>query len=239
MSLLELQRVAKRYREDQLERVVLRDVSLSLDAGELALAWGLRGCGRSTLLRVAAGVEAPDAGVVCFDGRDLSSHGDELFGAGVGYCQRLLPSGSQVALELVLMPLLASGVAPAQARTRARAALERTDAIDCARRRLSALDTAETVRLSLARVLAHEPRLIVIDDPIQGVELLQRDGLLALLRSLADDGLAVLASTTESTALSGADRALTLSDGELRGLPHRQLAPVLPLRRAGGGRAGA
>ena len=60
--------------------------------------------------------------------------------------------------------------------------------------------------MALARVLAHAPRLVVIDDPIQGVDLLERDGLLALLRSLADDGIAVLASTADATGLSGADQ---------------------------------
>ena len=76
MSLLELERVAKRYRDGQLERVVLREVSLDLDGGELAVVWGLRRSGRSTLLRVAAGIEAPDEGVVRFDGRDLAVHGE-------------------------------------------------------------------------------------------------------------------------------------------------------------------
>lgn len=232
MSLLELQRVGKCYRNGHLERVVLREVSLQIDAGELTVLWGLRGSGRSTLLRVAAGIEEPDSGVVRFDGRDLASHGEELLGAGIGYCQRSLArNASQPVLELVMLSLLARGVSPAQARSRAREALERAGAGGCAALRVSALDTAEAVRVALARVLALEPRLLVIDDPIQGVDLLERDGILALLRSLADDGLAVLASTGESTGLSGADRTLTLSEGELRGPPLRELGTVLPLRR--------
>jgi ABC-type lipoprotein export system ATPase subunit len=239
MSLLELQGVAKRYREGQLERVVLHDVSLAINRGELTVVWGLRGCGRSTLLRIAAGIELPDEGVVRFDGRDLASCGDGVLGTGIGYCQKLLPSGSQLALDLVMTPLLASGLASAQARSRARESLERVGVLGCATMRLSALDTSETVRLALARVLAHEPQLVVVDDPVQGVELLQRDDLLALLRSLADEGIAVLASTVESTALSGADRTLTLSEGQLRGPPLRELAPVVALRRANARSAGA
>jgi ABC-type lipoprotein export system ATPase subunit len=230
MSLLELQRVAKRYRDAQLERVVLREVTLQIDSGELAVVWGVRGCGRSTLLRVAAGVEAPDDGLVRFEGRDLARHGEEILGAGVGYCQKTLVGGSQRVEEIVIMPLLAGGVPRAQARSRASAALERAGVASCATLRVSALDTAEMVRVILARVLAHEPRLLVIDDPIQGVDLLARDGILALLRSLADDGMAVLASTTDPMALSGADRTLALSDGELRGPPAAELAPVLALR---------
>ena len=63
MSLLELERVRKRYDDGQLERIVLREVSLQLDAGELAVLWGVRGCGRSTLLRIAAGI-APSASLI-------------------------------------------------------------------------------------------------------------------------------------------------------------------------------
>jgi ABC-type lipoprotein export system ATPase subunit len=231
MSLLELQRVAKRYRDGQLERVVLREVSLRIEGGELTVVWGLRGSGRSTLLRVAAGIEAPDDGLVRFDGRNLASHGEDVLGAGVGYCQKLLRGGSQLVHEVVMVPLLAAGVAPALARSRAREALERAGVGGCATLRVSALDTAETVRVALARVLARQPRLLVVDDPIEGVDLLQRDGVLVLLRSLADDGIAVLASTIEPTGLSGADRTLALSDGELRGPPPRELAPVRELRR--------
>jgi ABC-type lipoprotein export system ATPase subunit len=231
MSLLELESVAKRYRDAQLERVVLREVSLQLDSSELAMVWGRRGSGRSTLLRIAAGIEAPDGGVVRFDGRDLASHSDDVLGAGIGYCQKLVGAGSQPALEVVMVPLLAAGVPAAQARSRAREVLERVGASACATLRISALDTAEAVRVALARVLAHEPRLVVVDDPIQGVDLLERDGILALLRSLTGDGVAVLASTTEATGLSGADRVLTLMEGELRGPPPQELAPVLALHR--------
>jgi ABC-type lipoprotein export system ATPase subunit len=239
MSLLELESVAKRYREAQLERVALRDVSFQLDSGELAMVWGRRGSGRSTLLRIAAGIEAPDEGVVRFDGRDLADRGDDVLGSGIGYCHKLLGSGSQPALEVVMVPLLAAGVSASRARSRAREALERVGASACATLCSSALDTAEAVRLALARVLAHEPRLVVLDDPIQGVDLLERDGILALLRSLTGDGVAVLAGTTEATGLSGADRVLTLMEGELRGPPPQELAPVLALHRHAGRQASA
>jgi ABC-type lipoprotein export system ATPase subunit len=240
MSLLELEGIHKRYREGDLERLALRELDLTLDAGELTVVWGLRGSGRSTLLRIAAGIESPDEGVVRFDGRDLAKNREELLGAGIGFCQRTLPSnGSQSVLDLVMVSLLARGISSADARSRARGALEHTGAVDFASCSLPSLDAAETVRVALARVLALSPRLLVIDDPIGGVDLLARDGILALLRRIADDGVAVLASTGEPTALSGADRTLALSDGQLRGPPPAELAPVLPLRRASARQAGA
>jgi ABC-type lipoprotein export system ATPase subunit len=239
MSLLELQRVAKRYRDGQLDRVVLREVSLRIGAGELAVVWGLRGCGRSTLLRVAAGIEAPDEGIVLFEGRDLAHNREGVLGAGIGYCQKHLGSGSQMVLDVVMVALLAAGISPSQARVRASEGLERARVASCATLRISALNTAEAIRVALARVLALEPRLLVVDDPVQGVDLLERDGILALLRSLANDGLAVLASASEATGLSGADRTLALSAGELRGPPPAELAPVVALRRASARQVGA
>jgi putative ABC transport system ATP-binding protein len=240
MSLLTLSGVSKCSREGQLERVVLRDLSLELSARELTVVWGLRGSGRSMLLRIAAGIERPDAGTVCFEGRDLADDGQDALGAGIGYCQKTLPpGGSQSVLDLVMLSLLARGVSASHARSRAREALERVGVAASAAAAVSALDTAETVRVALARVLALAPRVLVIDDPIGGVDLLERDGILALLRRIADDGAAVLASTGESTGLSGADRTLTLSEGQLRGPEPAELADVLPLRRTAVRRTGA
>jgi ABC-type lipoprotein export system ATPase subunit len=240
MSLLELSGVSKRYRDGDLERFALRDLDLCIDSGELTVVWGLRGSGRSTLLRIAAGIESPDTGVVRFDGRDLAKHREQLLGAGIGFCQKALATdGSQSVLDLVMVSLLARGVPPVDARSRAGQALERAGAVQLASLSLAALDAAETVRVALARVLALDPRLLLIDDPIGGVDLIARDGVLALLRQIADGGVAVLASTGESTALSGADRTLSLSEGQLRGPEPPALAPVLELRRASARRAGA
>lgn len=239
MSLLALTGVGKRYGEGARERVVLRDVSLELERGELAAVWGMRRSGRSTLLRVAAGIEAPDAGVVCFEGRDLAHDGESALGAGIGYCQKTSRSAEgQTVLDEAMVGLLARGVAPAAARARARAALERTGSDGCASLRLGELDGGEAIRVALARTLALRPRLLVVDEPVKGVDLLERDEILLLLHSLAADGIGVLVSVGDSTELSGADRTFALGDGELRAGPTPELAPVVALRRSASQAAG-
>ncbi len=210
---------------------MLRDVSLTLDAGELVAIWGMRRSGRSTLLRVATGIEAPDAGVVRFDGRDLTDRSGGALGDGIGYCRHAAASEGRGVLDELLVAALARGVAPAKARARASAALERVGAEQCGSRALRELDTAERVRVMLARTLVLQPSLLVLDEPTTGVDLLERDGILSLLRSLADEGIAVLMSAGEATALSGADRALSLAEGELRGSIAPELAPVLTLHQ--------
>lgn len=236
MSLLSLEGVGKHYGAYG-ERVVLREVNLALAAGELAVVFGLRRSGRSTLLRVAAGMERPCSGVVRFAGQDLSQNGERLLGDQIGYCQKALRfTEGQRALEHTMVGMLSRWVSPGKARKRAHAALERVGAAHCAAMRQHELSSAEAVLVAIARTLTLSPRLIVIDEPVKGVELTERDGVLRLLRSLAYDGTAVLTSTGESTGLSQADQALVLSRGQLRGAPAAprqpgRMAPVLPLRQ--------
>jgi ABC-type lipoprotein export system ATPase subunit len=232
MSLLTLEHVSKRYREGPRERIVLHDVTLQVHPGELVVVWGPRRSGRTTLLRLAAGIEPPDSGSVRFQGGDLADGGERTLGAGIGYVQKTLRAGEdQRVLEQVAVPLLARGVDVEQARERARHALARAGAERCTAMRVDELGAGEMVRVALARTLALSPPLVVIDEPVATVELGERDAILALLRELAAAGVAVLASTGEPGELAGADRALTLSDGTLRGPDAPQLAPVVALRR--------
>ncbi len=232
MSLLAVEHVSKRYREGQRERIVLDDVSAEVREGELVVLYGERRSGRTTLLRIAAGIETPDSGTVVFAGRDLAAHGESALGEGIGYVQKTLRGGEeQGVLAQVAAPLLARGISLGQARETARAALVRAGAQHCAAAAVSELSAAETVRVGLARTLALSPTLLVIDEPAAGVELSERDGILAQLRTLAGEGTAVLASTGEPTELAGAHRALTLSDGRLRGPSSPELATVVALRR--------
>ncbi len=236
MTLLALEHVNRRHRQGSSERVVLSDVSMNLDAGELIAIWGARRSGRSTLLRVAAGIEPPDSGAVSFAGHDLTRSDGYALGGGIGYCRRTPgDTGARDVLDELIVAQLARGTPRAPARTRAFATLERVGAAQCAPHLPRELDSSETVRVTIARSLALGPALLVLDEPTAGIDLLERDSILALLRSLADDGMAVLISTGEATALAGADRALSLSEGELRGSLAPELATVVPLRRQANG----
>jgi ABC-type sugar transport system ATPase subunit len=233
VSLLELEGVSKRYRAGQREGLVLDDVSLEVEGGELVVVWGRRRSGRTTLLRIAAGIESPDAGGVRFAGEDLVSAGARALGQGIGYVRKGLRAGEEEGvLEQVAAPLLARGVSVDEARSRARTALARAGAQACAALRVSELGAGEGVRVALARTLALSPAIVVIDEPVGAVELGERDEILALLRRLAGEGVAVLASASEAGELAGAHRGFSLGDGRLRGPSVPELAPVLALRRA-------
>lgn len=232
MALLELEHVEKAYGCEPCRQTALHDVSLEIEAGEMIAVWGLRRSGRSTLLRVIAGIEPPDAGVVRFRGRDLSDRRCEVLGAEIAYCRKTFRSSEgDLMLDHLTVGQLARGVPPTLALTSARAALERAGAEAFAARRPSELDAEECVRVAVARALVLQPSVLLIDEPTIGVDLLARDGILTMLRSLAEGGMTVISTTGETTGLSGA-RALRLSEGELHGGPRRKLAPVVPLRRS-------
>jgi putative ABC transport system ATP-binding protein len=231
MSLLSIANVTKRYGSGRRERVAVRNVSLDIEPGELVAVWGARFSGRSTLLRLAAGIESPEQGTVSFEGRDLAQCRDSILGRRIGYCQTGFSSSRRgFVVEHVAAGLLAQRVSPKQTRRRGQELLVRVGAEQCAQLRCHELDGAELARVAVASVLATGPALLVIDEPTSGVDLLERDPLLALLRSIADEGTAVLMSAGDAQGLSGVDRALTIDDGELQAddLPE---AEVVPLRR--------
>jgi putative ABC transport system ATP-binding protein len=239
MSLLVLDRVSKRYASGRRQQMVLRQVSLDVAPGELVGIWGRRRSGRTTLLRVAAGIERPDEGVVRFDGIDLARDRGRILGSQLAYCHMRFGTGrGQDVAEHVAVALLASGISPSRARARAEAVLERAGAASCSALEPRELDATEAVRASIARGLVVEPRMLLIDEPTNGVDLRQRDSILELLRGIADEGVAVVVTAGEMTALTGSDRVLSISDGELRGDAVPTPASVVPLRPAHGESAG-
>jgi putative ABC transport system ATP-binding protein len=232
MALLEFDRVSKRYGRGAREQAVLRDLSLQIYAGEVMAIWGMRGSGRSTLIHLAAGVLHPSAGVVRFDGHDLATRRGHDLGGGIGFCQRTFrTTGDLRVKDQLIYNLRARGTPARDAEARTWRALERAGADRLASLTLADLDGTETARVMIARALILDPALLLIDEPLIGVDLLERDRILDLLRSLADEGIAVLTCNGDTAAFRGCDRALSLREGQLGGDPTPKLAPVLSLPR--------
>jgi energy-coupling factor transporter ATP-binding protein EcfA2 len=192
------------------------------------------------LLRVAAGADRPDSGVVLFEGRDLGARGSGELGRGVGYCQLGVgvPFGRPV-IDKVRGGLLARRVPGPEAYARAHRALER---VGVERHRdlvMGDLDGGEAVRVAIACAIVFGPRVLVIDEPTKGVDLLHRDEILLLLRSLANEGTAILMSDGDGVSLSDADRSMTLMGGKLRGKTAPEAGSVVQLLGGAGKRPAA
>lgn len=233
MSLLVVESVTKTYIRGRRELVALREVSLEVDPGEIVGVWGRRFSGRTTLLRIAGGLERPDTGCVELDGVDLAGRRGRDVRRHVAFCHLAFsPTHAERVVEHVAVPLLASGVRLDRACRRAHAMLDRLGASACAELRPHELDHSELVRVAIARALLPEPRLLLVDEPANGVGLLDRDPMLTVLRGVAkEQGAAVLMTAAETTALTGVDRALSLSCGELRGETVPTAGAVVPFRR--------
>lgn len=237
-GVLTLEQVSKRFARGAgaaRERVALRAVSLELAAGEFVAVWGRRRSGRTTLLELCAGLEQPSAGVVRFLGRDLGERRMLGVEGGIGFGQPNFSRMHGVVVEQVATPSLKARVRLERAQMRAYELLERVGAADCAELRPEELESAELVRVMLARALIMRPRLVLLDAPTSGIPAPERDQVFALLRSIAsDEQTAVLMTVDEVPGLARvADRLLSIGGGTLRG-EHASApsASVLPLRRA-------
>lgn len=233
MPLLALDAVSKRYTRGSREQMVLSAVSLEVDAGELVGVVGRRRSGRTTLLQVAAGIEPPSEGTVTFDGVPLSRR--SMLGAPEGIAYPTMTFSDDMALSVIehlAIPLLGAGMALEAAQARTHDLLRRVGASGVVSVDPHGLDATESIRVAIARALATKPRVLLVDDPVLGVRLSERDEVLALLASIAHrDGIAVVMTLDSGTELAGCDRAATLDMGELRGETVPVSAPVIPLER--------
>jgi ABC-type lipoprotein export system ATPase subunit len=217
-SLLGLNDVYKSHWRGPHENVVLAGVSLHVQAGELVAIWGQRGAGKTTLARLAAGLEAPDRGTICFHGERLElAHSIQLLHDRIGWVRRAGPGSDELStiLDYVALPLLGR-YSPRNARRRASAMLRRVGVGECADARWSSLTDGQRTLVSIAHALVREPELLIADDPTAYLNVLQREEVMGHLRLACDDeGLGILVTVPDMPALARADQIGSLSDGRL------------------------
>jgi len=198
---------------------VLDDVSFRVDAGESLAVVGPSGSGKSTLLGLIAGLDAPSAGRVAIEGRDLATLGAdalaELRGRRLGFVfqsYRLLPTLS--ALENVRLPLDLAGTPDADAT--ALTWLERVGLAARAQHLPAKLSGGEQQRVALARALVAAPALIIADEPTGNLDGRTGGQMVELLFGLVAAHGATLILVTHSHELAArAGRRLSLRDGRV------------------------
>ncbi len=225
MSLLTLEQVSKSYPDGRRETTVLNDVSLEVDAGELIGVWGIRRSGKSTLMQVMAGRECPDQGTVYFDGENITRMSPDRRArlqrhGGIGLLGTdWSPERNKPVLEHIALPLLSDGLSLREARAPAWRALERVDIAGCASMQAGRISHGERIRVALAQILVHEPRVLLVDEPAgllrprEGAELYQ------LLHSLGRDSqMAIVIASEDVAPIRKTRRMFSIDGGKLRAM---------------------
>jgi iron complex transport system ATP-binding protein len=203
-------------------RPVLSGVSLEVRAGEIVALLGPNGTGKSTLIGVAHGALQPSAGEVLFDGQPVNNFSRREIAA----CIAVVAQSGEVrfpltALEYVLTGRFAysssTGFDSPEDVELAMRALRDTDAAQFANRFFNELSSGERQRVVLARALAQQPKLLLLDEPTANADIRHQVSLLSLVRSLTRErGLGALVVTHEiNLAADFADRVAMLKNGKL------------------------
>lgn len=168
--MLVVDRVSKRFQHDNQTVDVLRDVSLSVEEGEMVCVVGPSGAGKSTLLHLLGTLDLPSSGAIRFDGVDVTTLSSDMLAAfrnqRIGFVfqfHHLLPEFD--ALENVMMPGLIQGRPRAELKTKASRLLEEVGLSHRLTHRPGELSGGEQQRVALARALVMEPRLVLADEP--------------------------------------------------------------------------
>ena len=202
------------------ERVVLDDLKLSVDPGELVVISGQSGAGKSTLLAVTGLLRRADAGEVTIAGTATSAvssrqrtavRRDHI--AFVYQSANLLPSLTAVEqLELVGH---IRGERSADVRRRARGLLDELGLADRASQLPSQLSGGERQRVGIARAFMAEPSVLIADEPTASLDPQRADSVADLLAGASGRGIATIVVAHDTAALSRADRHLRMEDGRL------------------------
>ncbi len=194
----------------------LDGVDLAVGDGELVVLLGPSGCGKTTLLRAASGLQPLDAGQIELDGRDLTGQRPDQRGIGLMFQDEVLFPHFDVEGN-VAFGLRMARVPFAERRRRVAEVLELVGLAGFEGRDVATLSGGEAQRVSLARALAPEPRVLLLDEPFGSLDRLLRERLINELRPVLDQvGVtAVHVTHDHHEAFALADRIAVMASGRL------------------------
>jgi putrescine transport system ATP-binding protein len=199
------------------------NVDLEVTSGELFALLGGSGCGKTTLLRLLAGFEVPEAGRLLIDGQDMTGVPPHLRPVNMMFQSYALFPHMNVA-ENVGYGLRREGVAKAETATRVADVLQQVRLTDYAQRRPAQLSGGQRQRVALARALVKRPKILLLDEPLAALDRKLREGTrFELVRLQAELGLTfVMVTHDQGEAMSMATRLAVMNAGRIAqvGTPH-------------------
>jgi putative ABC transport system ATP-binding protein len=217
--LIQLTGLNKTYETPAGAFSALRDVDLTVGAGEFVAIVGKSGSGKSTLLNMVGGIDRPTSGAVAVGGTAIQGMGENELaiwrGLHVGLVFQffqLLPT--LTAAENVMLPMdFCGAVAPSQRRSRALALLDRVGIADQADKLPRTLSGGQQQRVAIARSLANDPKVVLADEPTGNLDSTTAREVLELFRGMAKAGATVVIATHERDIASVVDRTVHIADG--------------------------
>jgi NitT/TauT family transport system ATP-binding protein len=221
MSILEAIHLSKEYATRQRPLSAIEDVSFEVAEGEFLCIVGPSGCGKTTLLRLLAGLELPDRGQVCLHAQPVEGPRQEI--GFVFQKANLMPW--RTVMDNVLLPLQIDHLPPDEAERRASNALQLGGLTEFAASYPRELSGGMEQRVAIARALAHEPEILLLDEPFGALDALTRERLNQELLRLWSISRKTVVTVTHDIreAVFLADRVLVLSQRPAR------VAAIVPI----------
>ena len=219
--MLQLNNVSKNYLLGKTRVPALRDVSLTIDRGELLGVVGPSGSGKSTLCNLIGLLDHPTSGSVIFGPHDVAQLADdrraELRNSDIGFVFQsfnLIPVLS--ALENVMLPLQIRGERRATARMAARDLLHSVGLADHMKHRPAELSGGQRQRVAIARALVTAPSVVIADEPTANLDTATARSMVELIAALnRERGTTFILATHDIRLLASVRREITLRDGRL------------------------
>ncbi|RME79238.1 MAG: ABC transporter ATP-binding protein [Methanobacteriota archaeon] len=219
-AVIELENIKKVYRNEDVETVALRGISLSIKKGEMVSIFGPSGSGKSTLLHIMGLLDEPTGGKIRIDGKDVSKLDEDtradIRGRKIGFvfqAYNLLPSFT--AVENVMLPFLAYDIDREEARRKAMELLSDLGLKERAEHRPSQLSGGQQQRVAIARALAMEPSFILADEPTGNLDSKTAEEVLAIFEDLNEEGKTLVVVTHDPNIAAYSSRVVHIKDGKI------------------------
>ena len=221
MSFIEFRNLSKSYREADEDHVVLKDVNALINEGEFIALVGKSGSGKSSLLNLISGIDAPTSGEVIVNNESLTNMNEDartLFrrrNIGIVFQSfNLIPTLSVT--DNLLLPLELCDLLNDEGRSRAQGLLETLNMEHRANSYPDKLSTGEQQRIAIARALIHQPAIILADEPTGNLDQETGQEVLTLLDKLVRQAGKTMIMATHSQEVIGlADRLMSIRDNRL------------------------